>query len=225
MRHLNTCSSNISSNHRITQAGKDLQDHPVQPSTYHQYFPTKPRPIVPHLNVSGTSPGMVTLPPPWAACSSAWPLFQISISLCPTWISSAQLEAIPSSPIASYVEVNPPSHHSLPSGSCRKQWGLCWASCSPDYIIPVPSTAPQCLSCSDGPNIEHSTRGADSAVLSTEGWSLPCSCWQRYFWYKPGCHQHSWPPGHTFGSCSAEHWQRPPGPIPSQSFSHSASSL
>ena len=25
--------------HRITKVGKDLQDHPVQPTTYHQYFP------------------------------------------------------------------------------------------------------------------------------------------------------------------------------------------
>ena len=28
-----------SQNHRITKVGKDLQDHPVQPSTYCQYFP------------------------------------------------------------------------------------------------------------------------------------------------------------------------------------------
>lgn len=33
--------------HRITKAGKKLQDHPVQPSTYHQHFPTKSRPYVP----------------------------------------------------------------------------------------------------------------------------------------------------------------------------------
>ena len=28
--------------HRIIKVGKHLQDHPVQLSTYHQYFPTKP---------------------------------------------------------------------------------------------------------------------------------------------------------------------------------------
>ena len=38
-----------SKSHRITDVGKDPQ---VQPSTYHQYFPTKPCPSVQHLNVS-----------------------------------------------------------------------------------------------------------------------------------------------------------------------------
>lgn len=34
--------------HHQKWKGKDLQDHPAQPSTYHQYIPTKPRPLVPH---------------------------------------------------------------------------------------------------------------------------------------------------------------------------------
>ena len=38
-------------NHRITKVGKDLQDHPVQPSTYHQYFPTEPYPSVQQLTM------------------------------------------------------------------------------------------------------------------------------------------------------------------------------
>lgn len=49
-----TCSKHFNSwkgDHRISKVGKDLQDHPVQPSIYHQYFPIKPRPLVPHLNV------------------------------------------------------------------------------------------------------------------------------------------------------------------------------
>ena len=29
-----------------------LSSHPVQPSTYHQYFPTKPYPLVQHLHFS-----------------------------------------------------------------------------------------------------------------------------------------------------------------------------
>lgn len=33
------------------KVGKHLQDHPVQPLTYHQYFPTKTCPLVPHLHV------------------------------------------------------------------------------------------------------------------------------------------------------------------------------
>ena len=39
-------------------------------------MPTKPYPKVPHLRVFWTPPGMRTPPPPWAACSNAWPLFQ-----------------------------------------------------------------------------------------------------------------------------------------------------
>ena len=35
--------------HRITDVVKDLQDHPVQLSTYHQYFLTKPRPLIQYL--------------------------------------------------------------------------------------------------------------------------------------------------------------------------------
>ena len=37
-------------NHRITKVGKDLQDHPVHLSNYHQYFPTNGD--VQHLNIS-----------------------------------------------------------------------------------------------------------------------------------------------------------------------------
>ena len=37
---------NKSQKHRIAEVGKDLQDHPVQPHTYHQYFPTTPHPSV-----------------------------------------------------------------------------------------------------------------------------------------------------------------------------------
>jgi len=52
--------SPTSQNHRITKVGlpwiskvgKDLQDHPVQPFTYYQHFPTEPRPLVAHLRVS-----------------------------------------------------------------------------------------------------------------------------------------------------------------------------
>jgi len=76
--HLNSsCIKNNSlQNHRITKVGNDLQDHPVQLFTYPQYFLTKPCLLVQHLNVSWTPPGMVTPPPPWAAHSSTWPLFQ-----------------------------------------------------------------------------------------------------------------------------------------------------
>ena len=40
-----------SQNHRFTKVGKDLQGHPVQPSTYHKYFPLN---HVQHLNGSWT---------------------------------------------------------------------------------------------------------------------------------------------------------------------------
>ena len=44
-----TATFSPSQNHSITKVGKDLQDHTVQPSTYHQYFPTKSCPLVYHL--------------------------------------------------------------------------------------------------------------------------------------------------------------------------------
>ena len=54
-------------NHRITKVGKDLQeDHLVQETTCHQYFPIKPWPLEQHLRVSWIPPGMVTQPPKWA---------------------------------------------------------------------------------------------------------------------------------------------------------------
>ena len=69
-----------SQNHRITKVGKDLQDHPIQLSTYHQYFPTDPCPLVQYLIISWAPPGTVTQPPPWAAHSSTWPLLWRSFS-------------------------------------------------------------------------------------------------------------------------------------------------
>jgi len=42
----------------------------------------------------------------------------------------------------------------------------------------------------------------------------PCSCWQRYFWYKPGFHWPSWLPGHTACSYSAQCRPTPPDPFP-----------
>ena len=50
-------------------------------------------------------------------------------------------------------------------------------------------------------------------MLSTEGWSLPCSSWQCYFWYKPRGHWPPWPPRHTAGSCSSRNWPTTPGPL------------
>ena len=52
--------------------GKDLQDHLVQPFTYH-HFPTKPCPSV-QLKVSWIRPEAVTQPTPWAAHSSMFAL-------------------------------------------------------------------------------------------------------------------------------------------------------
>jgi len=41
-----------------------------------------------HLHVFWTHPGTVTPPPPWATCSSAWPLFQYTnFSWYPIWTS------------------------------------------------------------------------------------------------------------------------------------------
>ena len=133
-----------------------------------------------------------------------------------------QLKAIPSHPTASYLGKRPiPTsttffHTVVESSKVSLKHPLL-----PDWIIPVPSVTPHktcapdpssaslpftghvpgpwCLSCSEGPRTEHSTWGVASAGLSTGGWSPPCSCWLRYFWYKPGCHW-PWPPGNTAGS-------------------------
>jgi len=50
----------------ITKANR----HPNTP------LPAKPRLEVPHPHGFWTPPGMRTPPPPWAACSSVWPIFQ-----------------------------------------------------------------------------------------------------------------------------------------------------
>ena len=50
---LHPCFSSVEI-HRITKVGKDLQDHPIQPSTHHQYSPTKTHPSVLHLYPSST---------------------------------------------------------------------------------------------------------------------------------------------------------------------------
>ena len=58
----------------------------VTQSAYHQYNPTKPCPSVQLVNISWTVPGMVTPPPPWAACTSASPLiWRRNFSYYPIW--------------------------------------------------------------------------------------------------------------------------------------------
>jgi len=87
---------------------KLMSDHPITPiqriieslmlektskinKSNHQAMPampTQPCPSVPHLHSPQTPPGMVTPPPPWAACSNAWPRFQRRyFSSYPTWTS------------------------------------------------------------------------------------------------------------------------------------------
>jgi len=96
-------------------------------------------------------------------------------------------------------------------------------ACAPDPSpAPLPfsehTPGPQYLSCSEGPKTEHSNHNAASPGLSAKRWSFPCSCRQRYFWYKLGCHWPSWTPEHTAGSCSAKHWPIPPNLFPLHSL-------
>ena len=58
--HSPLTSQKANHDHRTTEVGKDLQDHPVQPSTYHHSFLTKPCPPVQHLHVSWTPRGTTT---------------------------------------------------------------------------------------------------------------------------------------------------------------------
>ena len=84
----------------ITKVGKDLPDHVVQLSNYHQYFRTKPCPSVQHLNVSWTPPewwgyhlpGQPDPAPDQSFREEIFPDIQPESPL-------AQLQAIPSSPI------------------------------------------------------------------------------------------------------------------------------
>jgi len=72
--------------HRIIKVGKNTKNiHPdPNPSLWSSLCPS-----VPHLHISWTPPGMVTPPPPCAACASASPLFQRrNFSYYPSWTSS-----------------------------------------------------------------------------------------------------------------------------------------
>ena len=90
--------SRTNSTEKSQKFKKDLQDHLLEPSTYHQCCLLY---CVPCLCVSWTPPGLVTSPPPWAAHSSAQPLFwRTSFSNIQAESSLAQLEAIPSLPVA-----------------------------------------------------------------------------------------------------------------------------
>ena len=112
-----------------------------------------------------------------------------------------QLEAVPSSPISSYVEEEADVHLATASSQVALQCNkvspeppllqteqsqlpqpLLVKACAPDpspASLPFSgrSTMPQCLSCSERPETEHSTQGTASPVLSTGGQLLPCSCW------------------------------------------------
>jgi len=68
----------VSCFHRITDSlmlekTSKIMKSNRQPNTI---MSAKPCPEVPYLHVFWTTPGMVTLPPTWAACSNIWPLFQ-----------------------------------------------------------------------------------------------------------------------------------------------------
>jgi len=116
-------------------------------------------------------------------------------------IPLVQLEAIPSSLITSYTteEADPnlsttsfrvvivinkvsPEPPLLQPEQSQLPQPLLVKACAPDpspASLPFSgrSTMPQCLSCSERPETEHSTQGTASPVLSTGGQLLPCSCW------------------------------------------------
>jgi len=122
----------------------------------------------------------------------------------------------------------PLPHHILPCASSS-------LDCTVPSAVPSKTCAPKpsqlCCSsldtlqglnvflCSEGPKTEHSTWGAASPVLSTEGQSPPWSCWLHYCWYQPGyCWPSSWPLMHTAGSCSASCQLTPFDALPLCSF-------
>ena len=100
---------------------------PTNPLTQCHIFPWK------HLR-------MVTPPRPRAACKAVHtsPLFwEETFPNIQPESPLAQPEAPTSCPITSYWQKRPASipHYNLLSGSCREQWGLLWASSSPDWTI------------------------------------------------------------------------------------------
>ena len=111
-------------------------------------------------------------------------------------------------------------HHSLLSGTCRQQWGLPWASPSPEWTIPVPLAAPlpsglvlqapHLLSC---PSLD--TLQGLNTFLVVLAWKLNTvfKVWTHQSWvqrddFLPASagSSVSGPPGHTAGLCSAVNW-------------------
>jgi len=86
-----------------------LSSHPVQPSTYHQYFPTKPYPLVQHLHFS------------FSRNSNSITSLGCLIQHVTTLLESAlaQIEVIPFGPSLG-EGADPPPHHNLLSDSCRE---------------------------------------------------------------------------------------------------------
>jgi len=153
---------------------------------------------------------MVTPSTPQAACSKASSLFQRTIfflisNLNLPWHNLRPLPLI----LSRVIRGRSLLRYSLHSSSYRKQWGLpslLFSRLNPQsqFLQPLPIRLVQSfvaplwtrsrasmsftvVMCT------HSTSNVASPVLSTEGWSPPCSCWLRYFWYKPRCHWPFWP--------------------------------
>lgn len=111
-------------NHTITKVGKNFEDHPVQPSTYHQYFPLN---HIPQYNIYMV---LQYLQGQWFHHLSGQPVPLPDHTLWEELFPKTQpesllvqLEAIPTNPIVSYMreEAKPPPLHQLPSGSCKEQ--------------------------------------------------------------------------------------------------------
>ena len=167
-------------------------------------------PSVPHLYTSWTPLQMVARPPPWAACSNASPLFlrrkfpniqpeppwhilrtfPLVLSPLPRrrdWLHltttsfQAAVEKYKVSPELPFLQIEQSS-----SLSCSLS-DLCYRCFTASLPFSGHAPGPQCLSCSEWPKTEHSTWGAASPGLNIDGQLIPCSYWQNYFWYKPGC--------------------------------------
>mgnify|MGYP001853060991 CR=1 FL=1 len=115
---------------------------PTPAHPHHAHWPS-----VPHLHSSWTSPGTMTPPPSWFQSLTAVAekkLFLIA-NLPLSWHYLRPFPLILS--LLPDFRGWPPFHPHLLSGSCREQWGLPWASSSPDWPTPAPSAAPQRTDC------------------------------------------------------------------------------
>ena len=165
---------------------------------------TKPYLVAPHPDASSTLPGTVTPPPPWAAIpvpdhslrEKVFPYVQfkpplvqlVAISLGPVCclreeaksllITTSLQEIVDCNEVSSEPPLFQTKPIPAPSAAPHK-------TCAPDPSpVSLPFSGhvpgPQCLSCSEGPKTEYSTRACSTACHTIPVVQNFMSCWTGY---------------------------------------------